>query len=127
MASRPGRPCRTPRCPHLSHDSTGYCSTCLPLIRKLQDAQRPSSTQRGYDYRWQKYRLTFLNHHPLCADCLRMTPPRYTPATVVDHIIPHRGDQQLMWDPANHQALCAHCHNTKTAREDGAFNNPTSP
>jgi 5-methylcytosine-specific restriction protein A len=40
---------------------------------------------------------------------------------VTDHIVPHRGDPALLWDPANLQALCARCHNRKTALEDGGF------
>nr|DAE96978.1 MAG TPA: HNH endonuclease [Caudoviricetes sp.] len=45
------------------------------------------------------------------------------PATEVDHIIPHRGDQKLFWDMSNWQALCHNCHSAKTAREDGGFGN----
>lgn len=26
-----------------------------------------------------------------------------------------------MWDSANWQPLCKHCHDAKTAREDGGF------
>ena len=37
-----------------------------------------------------------------------------TPATVVDHVIPHRGDQKLFWDEDNWQALCKSCHDRKT-------------
>lgn len=39
-------------------------------------------------------------------------------ATVVDHIIPHRGDQKLFWDRSNWQALCKSCHDSKTMTED---------
>ena len=35
-----------------------------------------------------------------------------TPATVVDHIIPHRGDMTLFWDSANWQPLCKSCHDS---------------
>lgn len=31
---------------------------------------------------------------------------------VVDHIIPHRGDKKLFWDPGNWQALSDDVHNT---------------
>lgn len=31
-------------------------------------------------------------------------------ATVVDHIKPHRGDEDLFHDPANLQSLCKPCH-----------------
>jgi 5-methylcytosine-specific restriction enzyme A len=40
---------------------------------------------------------------------------------VVDHITPHRGDERLFWDTANHQAMAKRCHDPKTAREDGGF------
>lgn len=46
-----------------------------------------------------------------------------TAATVVDHIIAHRGDYELFWSPGNHQALCENDHNRKTVREDGGFGN----
>jgi len=39
---------------------------------------------------------------------------RLTPATVVDHIIPHRGDERLFWDETNWQPLCKQCHDKKT-------------
>ena len=33
-------------------------------------------------------------------------------AEVVDHITPHRGDQQLFWDVDNWQSLCKQCHDS---------------
>ncbi|WP_330164070.1 HNH endonuclease [Paenibacillus campinasensis] len=48
---------------------------------------------------------------------------RLVASTVVDHIIPHKGDPKLFWDKNNWQALCKKCHDTKTAREDGGFGN----
>lgn len=45
------------------------------------------------------------------------------PATDVDHIIPHKGNEDLMWDEENLQALCHACHSRKTAAEDGGFGN----
>ena len=41
---------------------------------------------------------------------------KLTPATVVDHIIPHRGDRKLFWDESNWQSLCERHHNEKTGR-----------
>ena len=43
---------------------------------------------------------------------------KITEATVVDHIIPHRGDMKLFWDKSNWQPLCEHHHNVKTMTED---------
>lgn len=77
---------------------------------------RPSAHARGYDRHWQKARLGFLALNPLCVSCLAATPKRFAEATVVDHRIPHRGNQALFWDPANWQALCVGCHTIKTAQ-----------
>jgi 5-methylcytosine-specific restriction endonuclease McrA len=41
---------------------------------------------------------------------------RVEPSTVVDHKVPHKGDYKLFWDPKNHQALCATCHNSHKQR-----------
>lgn len=57
----------------------------------------------------------FLRAYPLCAECERQG--RVAPATVVDHIIPHKGNYDLFWDMSNWQSLCKPCHDRKTARE----------
>lgn len=69
-----------------------------------------SSTQRGYGYKWQQYRLKFLQTNPLCNFCTNQG--LVTEATVVDHIQPHEGDMKLFWESANHQALCKKCHDS---------------
>lgn len=61
-------------------------------------------------------RAVYLQSHPLCVRCL--AEGRYVKATVVDHIIPHRGDRKLFWDRDNWQALCKSCHDSKTMTED---------
>jgi len=71
---------------------------------------RASSTERGYDGRWRKARAGYLAKHPLCIMCER--DGRLTEATVVDHIIPHRGDMVKFWDSSNWAPLCARCHNS---------------
>lgn len=77
-----------------------------------------------YGSRWQKARAGYLAHHPLCREHEKRG--QYIPATVVDHIIPHKGDMAKFWDSDNWQPLCAACHNAKTAREDGGFGNKAS-
>lgn len=80
-----------------------------------------SSTQRGYGYKWQKYREQFLFNNPLCSYCEGTG--RITAATVVDHIKPHKGNMKLFWNPDNHQSLCASCHSSiKQAEENAASN-----
>lgn len=72
--------------------------------------RRESSSARGYNSRWQKARATYLQASPLCVICQRQG--RVTPATVVDHITPHKNDQALFWDKANWQPLCKRCHDS---------------
>ena len=79
--------------------------------------QRATAGERGYDARWRTYRLGYLASNPFCVmggeGCTLV-------ATVVDHITPHRGDRVLFWDVANHQSLCAHCHNEHKQRQEHA-------
>ena len=83
------------------------------------DRRRGSFRERGYDARWGKARAAFLKQNPLCVMCLHAGRP--VRATVVDHIVPHRGDQRLFWDEANWQPLCRTHHNsTKQRMERGS-------
>ncbi len=83
---------------------------------------------RIYNNRWDKARLTFLKSHPVCVMCLRQH--RAVPATVVDHIKPHKlkealnggtqeeiaKAQKLFWDKANWQPLCKQHHDSTKQR-----------
>jgi 5-methylcytosine-specific restriction protein A len=104
MPRSPKRPCRHPGCSNLSEGV--YCE------QHRGQYARESATRRGYDARWRRARALFLRQHPLCVQCLQEN--RLTPATVVDHIIPHRGDEKLFWDQGNWQAICKTCHDKKT-------------
>jgi 5-methylcytosine-specific restriction enzyme A len=84
-------------------------------VKRELDRQRPGAAQRGYDGRWRKARARYLAEHPLCASC--QAEGRLTRATVVDHVVPHRGDARLFWDETNWQALCKPCHDAKTVRD----------
>lgn len=81
-------------------------------------AKGGSSTARGYGYRWQQARARFLVAHPLCAMC--STPLSPVVAEVVDHIIPHGGNDTLFWDETNWQPLCKHCHNSVKQKHEAA-------
>lgn len=85
-----------------------------PRARTPQPEERGNSTERGYNWRWRKARAVYLASHPSCEACLQER--RATPATVVDHRVPHRGNQTLFWDEGNWQPLCDRCHNIKTGR-----------
>ncbi|HYG07665.1 MAG TPA: HNH endonuclease signature motif containing protein [Stenotrophomonas sp.] len=81
-------------------------------------AGKQGSTARGYGYRWQQYRLRYLVQHPLCVMC--EAEGRVEAAVVVDHVVPHGGDQQLFWSASNHQALCKACHDGTKQRQEAA-------
>jgi 5-methylcytosine-specific restriction protein A len=112
MPYRPKTPCHHPGCPELVEAGRLYCEKHLLLHLEVT---RPAA-KRGYNRRWQKSRKSYLEAHPLCVQCAKQG--KYVRATVVDHIIPHRGDQKLFWDQNNWQALCKSCHDKKTLTED---------
>ena len=72
------------------------------------------TAERGYGGRWQRARLRFLGNNPLCVMCEQRG--RVEVATVVDHIVPHRGDQELFWSEDNWQSLCSEHHNGEKQR-----------
>ncbi len=117
------RPCTYPGCGALGE--TGRCPLHLHAERKEHDARRGTSAQRGYGSRWQKASKGWLRAHPLCA-CPECDEGRIkvTPAVLVDHRIPHRGDMALFWDSTNWQSMAKECHDRKTSLEDGGFGNP---
>jgi len=64
-----------------------------------------------YGGRWRKARLAYLAKHPLCRR--HQERGEIVAATVVDHIVPHKGDMKLFWDSKNNwQSLCKHCHDS---------------
>jgi 5-methylcytosine-specific restriction protein A len=89
--------------------------------KALSEKHRGSRHERGYTSRWDKARKGWLAKHPLCAEHDRKG--EVVVGTVVDHVVPHRGDKTLFWSRDNWQTLCAPCHSSKTAREDGGFGN----
>ena len=59
---------------------------------------------------WKRARATQLRKHPLCEMCEQQG--ILTPATVVNHRKPHRGDVTLFLDPANHESTCKTHHDS---------------
>jgi len=110
MPRKPKKPCRHPGCPELTEGL--YCVEHA----KLHIHDRVTSSGRGYDSKWRKARSRYLKAYPLCEKCKAQG--RFVRATVVDHIVPHRGAEQLFWDESNWQPLCKNCHDHKTMTED---------
>lgn len=59
--------------------------------------------------RWARIRRYQLLEHPLCKFCLERG--IVTPATVCDHVEPHRGDVNKFW-LGPFQSLCKECHDS---------------
>ena len=65
---------------------------------------------RLYDRRrWRRRSRLFLQANPYCAMC--RAAGRVRLAQVVDHVVPHKGDEELFWSESNWQGLCATDHN----------------
>ena len=121
MANKPLRPCRHPGCPELTRE--GWC----PFHKPKPAPRRESAAWHGW-YNLPVWTDTLrpaqLLREPFCRECGRRG--FRTRATVVDHVTPFRGDWELFTNPANHQSLCTHCHNQKTAREQAKNRQKTS-
>lgn len=111
MPYKPMRPCRHPGCHVLTREV--WCEAHKP-----KRAERGESAEWHGLYstdRWRELRANQLLREPFCRECAKAG--RRTYATVADHIVPHRGDTRLFYDPGNLQSLCERCHNRKTAKE----------
>lgn len=90
---------------HFSGERCALIATRDRARKARHDEHRPNAWARGYTKEWERQRALFLASHPFCVVCGE-------PAVIVDHIIPHKGDDRLFWDVANWQPLCAHHHNS---------------
>jgi 5-methylcytosine-specific restriction endonuclease McrA/predicted kinase len=126
MPLKPLRPCLSQGCNQLTRD--GLCEAHKQQKAKIKREQnkndesayeRPEYYKNYKTARWQKLREIFLQQNPLCKDCEGVGDIQ--PATVCDHIVPHKGDMELFWDIDNLQGLCKHHHDLKTAIENGGW------
>lgn len=77
---------------------------------------RRKTAERGYGGAWQRARDGYLRLHPLCVMCKEQG--ILTAATVVDHKVPHEGDQALFWDQDNWQSLCKLHHDSTKQKQE---------
>lgn len=112
------KPPRICSCGHIvQHNELCQCQRKAKQERSARhDAVRPTASARGYNHEWRKARTEYLAMHPHCRECTQLGVTRL--ATVVDHIIAHRGDQRLFWQRANWQPLCEPCHNSTKQRQE---------
>src|ERR1700678_2791599 len=101
MPLAPNSPCAL--CGTLTDLGT-YCKDHKPSPARL------SSSARGYDSDWRKWRLWFLNRHPICEDC------RIKPSTEPHHVKKLRDYPHLRLVESNCIALCHECHSIRSAR-----------
>lgn len=114
------RPCKGLRCGVLVEIGSGsYCDACK--AKGCGKDQRPGSTERGYNSKWQRESKAYLVANPIAVDWFKEHGGRLFAAECVDHIVPHRGDKKLFWDRNNWQGLTKADHDRKTAIEDGGF------
>ncbi len=119
MPFAPPRPCNHAGCAVLVDPPSSRCDRHQARERKEQENRRGSANSRGYGSRWRAARKRFLELNPLCAECNRLG--RVTAATVVDHVVPHKGDPALFWNQANWAPMCKRHHDEKTAVADGRW------
>ena len=98
------------------------CSELVPFGRcekhkRVNEPKRDLERQKLYGRRWRKIRASHLAGSPWCVSCL--ADGYHIPATEVDHIIRHEGNENLFFDVDNLQSLCKRCHSSKTAKEVG--------
>ena len=56
---------------------------------------------------WHRLRAITLRDNPLCVYCEQLG--RLEPATVVDHVVPHKGDEGLFFN-GELASMCKSCH-----------------
>lgn len=83
------------------------------------DAQRQSSTVRGYDSAWRAVQRQFIQANPTCAGFGDMEGKCGQPATDVDHVVSvaDAPDLRLRW--SNLRPYCHPCHSARTASDQG--------
>ena len=104
--------CQYPNCPNNGVVGDPWCSEHKDNSLRRKGRER-SSYDKWYGLKqWRSIRNLILKRNPLCVNCF--STGKLTPATVVDHIEPHRGNYELFIDTKNLQSLCVNCHNEKT-------------
>lgn len=87
--------------------------------KQYDSRSKESSEYRKWykTYKWQKARAAFLRVNCTCVMC--EAEGKIGLAQVVDHIVPHRGNEVLFWDQSNWQPLCKVHHDRDKQRMEG--------
>lgn len=124
MATAAKKPCAKFGCLHFAPMGKKYCEEKhsnleAPKFRTAATAQL-TTCQRGYDYRWKKFRKAILARDPFCVIGVVCVQQRGAPvpSTCVDHIVPIERAPELRLDPANTQGSCDACNDWKNREFD---------
>lgn len=115
----PKKPCAHPGCGKLVEAGERHCDAHRQQHRQHFDRKRRAEQPWRKWYgtaRWKALRLWRLAVEPLCRMCAGAG--RVTAADTVDHVEPHRGDEEKFFDRENTQSLCACCHNSVKQSEE---------
>lgn len=111
------RVCKKTGCSRLTDGNSKYCSLhrYLEAEDNLKRQQYFASATSDYQTlyasaKWKALQQSQLRNYPQCEKCGEK-------ATEVHHVIPHRGNEALFYDPSNLVSLCHTCHCEETRKE----------
>ena len=115
MPRKPKTICSYPGCQALTNDR--YCDEHKKQVTK----EHNQKVQSSYTYQWRKASKQFFKRASFV--CSMSKEGRLTPATDVDHIIPHGGNRNFSGTERTGSPFVKVVHSKKTAEEDGGFGN----
>jgi 5-methylcytosine-specific restriction protein A len=73
-----------------------------------------TTTERGYGWDWQQFRIQFIAQHPLCADCAGEG--IVSPTEDIHHLTKIKHAPHMRLDDENLLPLCKRHHRMRTAK-----------
>lgn len=89
-------------------------------LAKEADADRGTSTDRGYGAEWRRMRLAILLRDAYrCGRCSKVVSGRNAHVDHIEPLVEHERGVYGHWkyQPGNLMTLCQRCHNVKTRTE----------
>jgi 5-methylcytosine-specific restriction enzyme A len=112
MPIAPPRGCDRPACSGHAITGSAFCEKHQPVQdnRAADKVRYRREPWRAWynNAPWQRLKAFMKNREPICRKCGRAK------TEVIDHIIDHKGNPELFYDPDNLQGLCKPCHDAKT-------------
>ena len=110
--------CRELGCTNPKEDRSSFCAEhggikAIPY-KPIDTKERKAQKAKYASKQWRQFRQIHLSKNPICARCYSLN--KITPATDVDHIVPHKMDPDK-WMGNRFQSLCKSCHSIKTGLE----------